>query len=445
MKTKMKGIYGFRNVHTDKWYIGQSKNIEQRYEQHIKAVDDVKFHQALREYPDLENDWDCNIIIENDNFTDEQLDQLEAAYIALHNACAEGYNSTNGNHPERIDGMAFVDYNKQAVANKLYLVNTALCGYIYKKIKHPAYFLEGTKKVLFIRNFEQADWFTTLGNDVTVITDLKGHVVSGANMVVTDNIKKELKDMSDKKFDLIIANPPYGKIGADITKFIVDNFEFEQYLNLLPANDYTRTKELINHVNLDSLEMIKGGFDDASVNTHIAEITKKRKAITKEAFTLFTYDENLQRCYETFANREHYAIDKLVLIPKPETVADCCYEKDFMITARTVQNGVHTKKNSWDIRWNILKDCHLNDLPIEKTNNTYQVGFLRFQTSEERDNFCKWWYEGKLANMLIKGLNKTGGNCKPALPKVDWTRPWTDEQILKDCGYTDEEIEELLK
>ena len=31
-----------------------------------------------------------------------------------------------------------------------------------------------------------------------------------------------------------------------------------------------------------------------------------------------------------------------------------------------------------------------------------------------------------------------------AIPKVDWTRPWTDEQILEDYGYTKEEIDTIL-
>jgi hypothetical protein len=29
-------------------------------------------------------------------------------------------------------------------------------------------------------------------------------------------------------------------------------------------------------------------------------------------------------------------------------------------------------------------------------------------------------------------------------PKVDWTRSWTVEEILKEYGYTQKEIEEVL-
>jgi hypothetical protein len=30
------------------------------------------------------------------------------------------------------------------------------------------------------------------------------------------------------------------------------------------------------------------------------------------------------------------------------------------------------------------------------------------------------------------------------LPKVDWTRPWTVEEILADYGYTKAEIDEVM-
>ena len=31
------------------------------------------------------------------------------------------------------------------------------------------------------------------------------------------------------------------------------------------------------------------------------------------------------------------------------------------------------------------------------------------------------------------------------MPKVDWTRSWTVEEILKDYGYTEDEIKEVME
>ena len=42
--------------------------------------------------------------------------------------------------------------------------------------------------------------------------------------------------------------------------------------------------------------------------------------------------------------------------------------------------------------------------------------------------------------MNIDGTTSLG-KC---LPKVDWTKSWTVEEILKDYGYTDIEIENIM-
>lgn len=50
-----------------------------------------------------------------------------------------------------------------------------------------------------------------------------------------------------------------------------------------------------------------------------------------------------------------------------------------------------------------------------------------------------------LTSILLAGLNKpTGCPFDLAIPNVDWTRSWTDEEILKDYGYSDSEIKEIL-
>ena len=73
---------------------------------------------------------------------------------------------------------------------------------------------------------------------------------------------------------------------------------------------------------------------------------------------------------------------------------------------------------------------------------------MYFKTAAEKKNFTNFWYcNGTLGLMhkLIKGLNKTSGVVNLAIPRVDWSHPWTDEEILKEYGYTEEEIKEILE
>ena len=100
------------------------------------------------------------------------------------------------------------------------------------------------------------------------------------------------------KFDLIIANPPYGKPGANITKNIIDNVYFEEYVNLLPVNDYKRndSKDLFRYAR--EMESINNGFKDAVVTTHLCKIAKEPNNITLDQFEISNYiDRSLDKYF----------------------------------------------------------------------------------------------------------------------------------------------------
>ena len=55
------------------------------------------------------------------------------------------------------------------------------------------------------------------------------------------NIKidiKHIEEVDHMKTDLLISNPPYGKIGADTTKIIRTKIDYDEFINLEPGNDY---------------------------------------------------------------------------------------------------------------------------------------------------------------------------------------------------------------
>lgn len=97
----MKGIYKFTNIFNNKCYIGQSINLENRYKAHKRNYNNPKinsyntiFYRALRKYG-FKN-FKYEILEQSENFTKEELNQLEIFYINYYNSFREGYNMNLG-------------------------------------------------------------------------------------------------------------------------------------------------------------------------------------------------------------------------------------------------------------------------------------------------------------------------------------------------------------
>ena len=97
----MKGIYCFTNRYNNKKYIGQSIQLEVRYDQHkrncLNPNDhsyNSKFYRALRKYG-FEN-FNYEILIQDDAFTKETLNEAEVYFISLYDSYYNGYNETPG-------------------------------------------------------------------------------------------------------------------------------------------------------------------------------------------------------------------------------------------------------------------------------------------------------------------------------------------------------------
>lgn len=218
------------------------------------------------------------------------------------------------------------------------------------------------------------------------------------------------------KFDYIISNPPYN-IGNAITRFVVNNVQFESYINLMPLSCY-KAKELYKTVK--SLEVVNPkAFEDAAItdNLCICELIKDEiENQTYEDLAMLTYAPEYREFYKLNAKcRVPY---EYLYMPSPEKLY---INTDFQITARTIQNGVHkiNGRGAKDIGWNISKD--LTSYTWDIIHKTTQSVFLRFKTAKEHSNLCRFWYYNPLQNDLIKGLNSSGGRCDKAIPNIDYS------------------------
>ena len=261
-----------------------------------------------------------------------------------------------------------------------------------------------------------------------------------------------------KKFDYIIANPPYA-MGNELTKTVVENVEFGKYINLMPASKY-KGKELYRYV--ESIEKVENRFDD--VKDRLDSLTVATMSKTADTFNSFEelemckFDERFRKFYE---KNFHKVNDKFVYKFAAFSGEKTLHNIDnfislldsniyFITILRAAADGVDMSGAPYD--WNVnYIDCRNKFSYSWNTfNKTYITnwGYIKFDSKNEKDNLTDLWYRnGKngLMHKLIKGLNKSNGSIAIAIPRVDWSHPWTDEEILKEYGYTEEEIKEILE
>ena len=296
--------------------------------------------------------------------------------------------------------------------------------------------------------------FGSFNKDGTVSQDRTVYNIMKA--VIENNIKEKLNAISleeifNMKIDGIIANPPYGAIGANIVYTIREKINYECFVNLLPANDYKRnkTKDLFNYQS--EMEPINDGFDDAAVTTHLCLVSKnKTNNMTLDAFERSQYiDPSLDKYFEENSKRKHYAIDN---IPNAgQTLAKAGIwdvSKTFIIGYRDM-NHKHLpySKKATTYLWNVLESIDMQYL-IDNCNtrdNRFMISQCQFNTAIEKQNFVKFIYNNfKFVSKVFTALNCDGTVRPIAFPKVDWARSWTVEEILRDYNYTEDEIKAVM-
>ena len=303
--------------------------------------------------------------------------------------------------------------------------------------------------------------FGSFNKDGTVSKDKTVYNIMKA--VIENNIKEKLNAISleeifNMKIDGIIANPPYGAIGANIAYTIREKIDYEYFVNLLPANDYKRnkTKDLFNYQS--EMETINNGFNDAAVTTHLCLVSKnKANTMTLDEFERSQYiDRSLDKYFAENSKRTHYAIDNHICKPKIARFKTIDLRKCFYTGKRDLAAGhlPYSKDSmSYKINFNLLTDHDeflANSSKSEQAlGNSGNYTVVPFNTNEEKDNLIKFLYSKLGFKFICKLFTAINVDCyvvpSKYLPKVDWTRSWTVEEILKDYGYTEDEIKAVME
>ncbi len=440
----LSGVYKITRKSDGRVYIGQSECITARILQHIKNIregNSEKIDGAIRA-----EGWE-NFVYEVElalpELNTEQLWAAESTYIAKYDSYANGFNKTKGNHIGKYDHACFIRKNVVSAEVTKFIRDHFKLSYFNKQVLLIGFFSDQ-----FVNALKYFDC------NVTIINKIFEDSRDFGNYII-----EEIEHYKNMKFDLIIANPPYGKVGANIAKTIIDSISYTEFINLLPANDYKRndTKDLYRYVDLDSMISLQDAFSDAAVTTHIARLVKTpNMTITPEEFEIENYATPcLKKYFYVTRSRKHYAIDNTGELHKIKN-PDANYT--FFLNGRDInhkhlpwKNGRYTEE-SLTYQWNINKITYAEATKYSQPSaiargEVYFYGnTITFHTTTEKDNFTNFVYNNRLfINSLFAAVQADGRFVLGKMfPKVDWSRAWTVEEVLLDYGYTPEEIVEVI-
>lgn len=251
-----------------------------------------------------------------------------------------------------------------------------------------------------------------------------------------------------KDFDYIISNPPYGNIGDEITQNVIQHVNYNTFINMLPLKDYSL--ENACHINVDNIHICPPhSFIDASVITHIVEVSRDRLNYFNNkidyCIASFFIDKPMLKLMKANIKRYHYAINNISIF-KLEYDVNCTFAYHHFDLASADRCGMPPldsdrakAKNEYNLNNNVILGSGVNAIwGVDRA--------IVFNTPEEKNNFIKFYKENlNFINRMITIPFFTVRDNSACWPKVDWTREWTLEELLKDFDYTDDEIEEVME
>ena len=452
------GIYRITEKNTGKVYIGQtSRSINERLTQHVmtpakgSAIDEAIQRRGKDEFT-------FETLAPMKDPSTEQLWFQEYYFIAKHRSYddAYGYNQTKGNR-----GKEFENF-EAAFMRDFICVSDKLFKDIMK-----TYGIDFTgKRVLLINNFDESvknflEFQTGKENVDIIYESFDIEDKKELQDALGEYIKEKVMEKKGMRYDVIIANPPYGKIGNEITKAVVDNIDYGVFVNLLPANDYRRNKKdaLWQYVDIRSMRPVLNAFKDAAVTTMMCKVNKERALyVSEDEFEIENYiDPKLKKYFYGNRLRKYEAIDNANLSGATDLQFKLFdIDKTVTFSSRDVNHHhLPYSKTCETYRYNVLKN--ITNEEIFESRKALRKGVydgwlsitgILFETSKEKDNCVQFMYSKDGFRFLSKVFTAVNVdstiNLGKIFPKVDWTRPQTVESILKDYGYTPSEIGEVV-
>ena len=253
-----------------------------------------------------------------------------------------------------------------------------------------------------------------------------------------------------KKFDLIIANPPYGSIGSAITQSIIDNIDFGEFVNLLPATNYRLSKtNLQKHVDPAEITVVYNAFEDAAVLPTVGHVYKEEiNDLTPMGFRIETQTDPTTKKYFLANVKRDVTCEDMLDTQKFAKEADQSFDKIIFLPMR-LSSGNHSdlaslSRGTKGLSYRVAMGLVSHQSEVGKDNPQWGI-YVRFSTEEEKKNCGEFLFgDGfKFVLWLLNSMRVDAAHKAEHefwLPRVDWHRKWTPREILEDYGYSEEEI-----
>ena len=258
---------------------------------------------------------------------------------------------------------------------------------------------------------------------------------------------------SNMSFDLIIANPPFGNQGACLAKRInpiLANLA-EQTVILAPVRSFLPVIEnLDNEVYLGNLSSIFPGVNCPAGALALLRRSTINKYKDIEDLVLNTKHKMLVKAIADYNKIHEPFFTSLLGYCTSKQKASFHGDENliFVITNWCAADKVHANKSA-------DRDHNLDKKPLEWKDSCKNYGIV-LKDKNSYENFTNWWYKtpGRGADaqktliykiLEILALVGNGGpsiNKYPKyLPNLNWSRPWTDAEILAELELPEDFLE----
>ena len=247
-------------------------------------------------------------------------------------------------------------------------------------------------------------------------------------------------------FNKIIANPPYGKFGSLSKKIIntlLENKVAKEMVVLAPIKSSVDVIDYIDDIHY--LGDINKYFEATCSSISINRIVSKKVCKYTDLADVRKSEKQLQfekavRLYNSSHEPFYVTTHGYCTLKRKEALKDVNEDLLFVVTGWCALDKV--PKNAADTKHNLLGQ------PINWGERS-SISTIQFDDPVKLQNFKNWWYKvpGKgvdaqrtLIYFILDLICEAYGGYPSIkkyvrfLPHLDWSRPWTDSEILKELG-----------